>query len=65
MSDPTTRAHTDDLLSAVATAIDEEVYRQYRESSEWEEAKEVIECLDYCNLASVALHAFQKWKDRQ
>jgi hypothetical protein len=65
MSAPDTGAHTDDLLSSVATAIDEEIYRQYREGSEWEEAKEVIECLDYCNIASVALNALQKWKDRQ
>lgn len=61
----TTRVHTDDLLSAVATAIDAEVYRQYREGSEWEEAKDVLECLDYCNVASAALRALQKWEDRQ
>jgi len=45
------------FLDAVATAVGEEVYRQYRENSDWDDAKEVIECLDYVNLASVALHA--------
>lgn len=66
MTDPNqTTAHTDDLLSSVATAIDAEVYRQYKAGEDWEEAKDVLECLDYCRIASAAMRAYNAWKDRQ
>lgn len=60
-----TTASTDDLLSSVATAIDAEIYRQYQCGADWEEAKDVLECLDYRNVASVAMTAINAWEKRQ
>lgn len=56
---------TDDLLSSVATAIEAEIFRQYKAGEDWEEAKDVLECIDYCNVASAAAMAIQAWEDRQ
>jgi hypothetical protein len=57
MPSPDTTTHTDDLLSSVAAAIDAEVYRQYQVGENRDEAKDVLECLDYCRIASAALAA--------
>lgn len=61
----TTGAHTDDLLSEVAMAIDAEIYRQYKAGKDWEEAKDVLECLDYSHVAAAAIGAINSWKNRQ
>jgi hypothetical protein len=55
---------TNDLLSIVATAIDAEMARQYEQGQEWEEAKDVLECLDYCEVARVAIEAMAIWEKK-
>jgi hypothetical protein len=55
---------SDDLLSSVATAIDGEIMSQYERGEDWEEAKDVLECLDYCEIARVAIAALNKWQER-
>ena len=65
MADPVSQTtKPDDLVSSVATAIDAEIMRQYEAGKDWEEAKDVLECLDYCNIASAAIRAWNAWDKR-
>lgn len=44
-------------MMKAATAIEDEAFRQYRASCQWEEAKDVIEGTDYCRLLDAAIAA--------
>lgn len=55
----------DDLVSSVATAIDAEIYRQYKAMTEIEEPVNVLDCLDYCLIATASIDALLKAYARQ
>ena len=48
-------AATNETIHAAANAIESEVERQYHAGFNWDEAKDVLENLDYCEVARAAL----------
>lgn len=55
MNDSQTRAT---LIEAAATAIERELMRQYRDS-DWDDAEDVMEGVDYCLVLQAALAAIE------
>lgn len=60
------KAPVDGLLSAVATAIEEDINRQYKDGLgvDWKKPKDAIDRLDYYRIAAVSLLARADWTSR-